>query len=352
MALYKTPRLTPARRAKLTAIAEARAALGVRAVESDQWVTAMRRTSQAAAYASSTAIEGFTTDERRASELLNDAAPVSDDDRAFVAYARAMQHVGVFAAEKDFAWSSRAILDLHFDACSFQRRAKPGALREGPIYVTGPGGTTAYTGPPAEQVPGLLDELVDELKSEDGDVLVSAAMAHLNLVSIHPFEDGNGRLARILQSALIARSGETAPELGSIEEHLAANTSAYYEALASAQAGEWSPGRSAEGWLDFCLDAHLEQAKRRSRVLAESAERWQRLENEVDRRGWPDRLVIALERALAGSLTRGGYAREAGIAMPTASSDLRRLVDAGLIDVAGGGRSTEYVPAIPLRRMS
>lgn len=351
MALYRTPDITAERREKLAAIAEARVSLGGRVVESEKWAKLIRRSSQAAAYASSTAIEGFSTTPERAVELLGDAQPVNEDDLAFTGYARAMQHVGVVAAERDFEWSRRLLLDLHFDLCSFEKKNGPGALRDGPVYVTGPRGAIAFTGPPAAEVPGLIDELVAELNQSEGPPLVAAAMAHLNLVSIHPFADGNGRIARVLQSLVIARAGETAPELGSIEEYLASNTTAYYAALASAQAGELSPARPADEWVDFCLDAHLVQAAQRQELVAAAADRWAKLEREVESRDWPDRMVIALERALAGNLTRAGYARESGIAEITASLDLRRLVDTGLVDMTGGGRSTAYVAAPPLNRL-
>lgn len=345
MSLYKTPKISSARQQKLDAIDEARADLGRRMVPAEKWVSAIRRSSQAAAYSSSTRIEGYDTSVERASQLLGDAVASGTDELAFAAYARAMQHVGVLALEDDFKWSRRLILDLHFDICSFQPDKRPGALRDGPIYITAPDGSTAFEGPSAESVPALVDEFVKVSATTRDHPLVAAAMAHLNLVSIHPFEDGNGRAARVVQSLVIARTGETAPELGSIEEFLAAHTASYYEALASAQGGKLDPSRPADDWLDFCLEAHISQAESRISTISEAAERWRRLEVAVDRRGWPDRMAIALEQALAGMLTRATYVQESGIAEPTASLDLRRLVDSNMLDVAGGGRSTHYVPA-------
>ncbi len=350
MSLYATPKITPERGRKLDAIDSLRAELGARLVPSERWVQALRRTSRAIAYASSTRIEGFSTSPARALELLDDSAPVGDDELAFSAYALAMQHVGAMAADSGFRWSRRAILDLHFDVCSFQPDARPGLVREGPIFVTGPSGSMAFEGPPAGELNGLLEEFIDWIGAAKSHPLVTAAMAHLNLVSIHPFEDGNGRTSRVVQSLAIALSGETAPEFGSIEEYLAAHTTDYYAALASAQHGKFDPDRPADEWLDFCLDAHWAQIKDRLELIGASADRWHRLELLVEERGWPDRIVIALEQALSGRLTRSAYAQEADIAVPTASLDLRRLVDAGLLDVAGGGRSTHYVPAPPLRR--
>jgi hypothetical protein len=76
---------------------------------------------------------------------------------AIASYARAMDHVGIMAIDPHFRWSDRVILDLHFDACHFQRDKLPGLLRTDPIYVTSPrGGAPAYEGPPYADVPGLM----------------------------------------------------------------------------------------------------------------------------------------------------------------------------------------------------
>lgn len=351
MSLYETPTITSDRRRKLAEIDRLRTKLGDRIVPSERWVTAIRRQAKISAYASSTQIEGFVTPPERAAALLGDAPPADVNDHAFVAYARAMQHVGVVAAEPSIDWSRRLLLDLHFDLCAFQPDGRPGALRNGPVFVTGARGDIAFTGPPAEQLDALLDELVVELADESGHPLVRAAIAHLNLVSIHPFEDGNGRTSRVLQSLIIAASGESAPELGSIEGYLAEHTADYYAALESAQGGSFDPTRSAGAWLDFCLDAHQAQAKLRIELVDAAAARWQKLEELVASRGWPERIVIALEQGLVGGLTRSSYVRESGVAEPTASIDLRRLVDAGLMDSVGGGRSTRYVASASLRRL-
>ena len=82
---------------------------------------------------------------------------------------------------------------------------------------------------PAERVPSLMGEIMDWLEHGDLDahLIVRAAMAHLHLVSVHPFGDGNGRISRIVQSLVLARGGPLAPEFVSIEEYLGSNTSAY-----------------------------------------------------------------------------------------------------------------------------
>jgi Fic family protein len=70
-------------------------------------------------------------------------------------------------------------------------------------------------------------------------------MAHLNLVMIHPFRDGNGRMARCLQSLVLAREGVLSPVFMSVEEYLGRNTQGYHDVLAEVGGGSWQPQRDA-----------------------------------------------------------------------------------------------------------
>ncbi|MDE3070632.1 MAG: Fic family protein, partial [Acidobacteriota bacterium] len=180
-------------------------------------------------------------------------------------------------------------------------------------------------------------------ETPDVHVVVQAAMAHLHVVSVHPFRDGNGRIARIVQSLVLALGGLLAPEFVTIEEYLGENTPAYYAALQEVQGGSYQPQRDAMPFVRFCLHAHLEQARRRQRQLTDAGERWGHLERLVEQRGWPDRLVIALEQSLFDGTDRAAYAAEADVSAPTASSDLRRLADAGLVRRQGKGPTTRYL---------
>jgi Fic family protein len=196
-----------------------------------------------------------------------------------------------------------------------------------------------------------MSEVIDWLDHGDLDAhaAVRAAMAHLHVVSVHPFRDGNGRISRIVQSLVLARERLLAPEFVSIEEYLGRNTSAYFATLQNVQGGTYQPGRSTAAWVDFCISAHIEQARRRLEQLAEAGARWAALEDLVAQRGWPERLVIALEQSLFHGVDRASYTAEAEVSAPTASNDLRRLADANLVVQRGKGRATRYVASDSLR---
>ncbi|MFI4978068.1 MAG: Fic family protein [Solirubrobacterales bacterium] len=354
--IYRTPQPDAALEAELAAFDALRDELGDQARVAGRWLGALRRQWRASSAESSIEIEGFHVpeDETLAVVSGNEPAGPTDEDRmALSSYARAMDHVGVMSDDPVFRWVDRVVLDLHFDACYFQKDKEPGQYRRSGIEVTGPdGGPPAYVGPPAEEVPRLMGEIMQWLDHGDPDahLVVRAAMAHLHIVSAHPFRDGNGRISRIVQSLVLARGGLLAGEFVSIEEYLHSNTPAYYATLQAVQGGSYQPERDATPFVRLCAQAHVAQARRRLRQLAEAGARWAYLEKLAEQRDWPDRLVIALEQSLFQGTDRAAYAAEADVSAPTASSDLRRLLDAGLISQQGKGPATRYIASEQLAR--
>lgn len=344
--IYLPPELDEGREEQLSTLHRLRQRLGTEVTRSSRWMGSLRREVRASSIVSSTSIEGYSVDPAEAIALTSGAKqPESDDENrmAVSCYAQAMDHVGAMADDPSFRWLDRVILDLHFDVCYFQRDRDPGLWRTGEIAVTGPGGRLDYRGPPWQEVPGLVDEVLDWLaKDDETDVVVKAALAHLNVTSVHPFRDGNGRISRIVQSLVLAREGLISPEFSSIEEYLGNHTADYYAALREVQGGSYQPHRDSGGWVSFCVDAHIAQARQRLAQIEEAAKRWGHLEELLEERGWPERFTIALEQSLVGGTDRATYSQEAGISPASASNDFRRLLDSGLIEQTGRGRSIRY----------
>lgn len=353
--IYATPHPDGPMQQSLAAFDQLCGQLDVRAGGAGPWLGSLRRQWRASSAESSIEIEGFSVprEERVAIASGTEPAQPTDEDRmALACYARAMDHVGVMAADEGFEWGDRAVLDLHFDACYFQKDKDPGQYRKGGIEVTSPeGGPSAYVGPSAEEVRPLMGEVMQWLGAGDlgAHPVVRAAMAHLHVVSVHPFRDGNGRISRIVQSLVLARGGFLASEFVSIEEYLGEHTARYYSALREVQGGSYRPQRDAMPFVRLCVEAHLVQARRRLLQLDQAAQRWSYLERLVEGRGWPDRLVIALEQSLFDGTDRARYSAEADVSAPTASNDLRRLLDAGLITRQGRGPTTRYVASERLK---
>lgn len=353
--IHQAPPISDALAKRLTVLDELTKSLAHEANRVTPWDGLLRRAALTESVTSSTAIEGYSLDDAQASLLMGgmNLGTTSDAHRAVACYAHAMAHVAAMSDDPSFEWLGRVILDLHFDACSFQSSTRPGRWRTGPVYIRSSDGSVEYTAPDSEEVPNLIHQTVRWLETGDLDahVAVRAAMAHLHVVSIHPFSDGNGRASRLVQSLVLARAGILAPSLGSIEPYLAGNTSNYYAALQHAHGSYYDPTRDATEWVSFCVEAHIHQASRRIDLFATGAQRWSILESVVQQHGWPDRIVIALEQALHGGTDRTAYANEAGISPPTANQDFLRLQSAGLIIAIGKGRSTRYLASMILESM-
>jgi Fic family protein len=230
----------------------------------------------------------------------------------------------------------------------------PGNWRPGTIYVRQePSGEVVYEGPEVEMVPGLIDELIEFLNCEGDDcghALIKAAMAHLNLVLIHPFSDGNGRMARCLQTLVLAREGILESQFSSIEEYLGRNTQAYYEVLAKTAEGSWRPRNSTKAWIQFNLTAHFRQAYTllsRTKVMDLL---WTEMEQIVQQHGLPERTLYAICDAATGLRVRNAtYRNLAELNDVLASRDLKNAVEAGLLIPSGERRGRLYIGAPQIR---
>ena len=182
--------------------------------------------------------------------------------------------------------------------------------------------------------------------------MVRAALAHLNLVMIHPYSDGNGRMARVLQSLVLAREGILDPTFSSIEEYLGGNTTDYYAVLAEVGQGAWHPERNALPWVKFCLTAHHRQAETLLRRTQETGQLWAALDEEVRRRGLHERVTAALLDAAYGYRVRNtSYRKATDVSDGVASRDLAALVAAGLLVARGEKRGRHYEAAESLKAL-
>lgn len=351
--LYRTPELGSGELVAIDAIEELRERLRYSVAEPRRWVGSVRRVLAARAVQGSNSIEGIHVSVEDAVAIGDGDEPVdprSLDSLAVAGYRQAMTYVVGLASDAHFTYSADLLRSLHFMITSYALDAWPGRYRPGPIWVRdAASGEAVYTAPEPEQIPGLMDALVDDLRSDvAAPALVRAAMAHLNLVLIHPFRDGNGRMSRALQTLVLAREQILAAELSSIEEYLGRNTGRYYAVLADVGTGRWRPDSDTRPWVRFCLEAHFVQASSVLRRIEESGRIWTSIEELRTARNLPERCTAALFDAAIGLQVRNASYRavlrgwDEQVSVQTATTDLRAMVNTGLLRLHGRNRSATY----------
>ena len=131
--------------------------------------------------------------------------------------------------------SLKLLLEVQKQICEGESKEKiglRGAMPPGFLFaVWNDDGTPAYIPPEYSEIPTLLDELLKYINDSDDHPLIKAAVIHYQLVTIHPFEDGNGRTARIISSYYLSLNGYGFKNVGSLEEYMSYNIDEYYDSL-------------------------------------------------------------------------------------------------------------------------
>ena len=347
--LFTTPTLGQGEQNAIARIDKIQQALKYALRGPDRWRGILRRDAFARAIQGSVGIEGHNISVDDADAALDPEA-THDSNRydliAGAAYRQAMTYVLQLAEDPYFALDLSLIRSLHYMMLSYDLGKHPGQWRSGPIWVRrDTTGEIVYESPNAEDVPALMGELVANLNEMSNQpAMIRAAMAHLNLAMIHPFEDGNGRMARGLQTLILEREGFLNPVFSSIEEYLGRNTEEYYDVLGEVGGGMWRPNRDAKPWIQFCLMAHFECAQNyyvRNKATAELFEVAQGL---IKNHEVPNRADFGLVWAALGyKITNSRYRSFVDINENTSSRDLKRLTDKGLLKALGERRGRYYV---------
>lgn len=352
--IFQAPRLEPVDLEVAERIQAVRESLRFTLNVPRRWTGLLRRSTMGRAIRGSNSIEGY----RIAKQDVVAAAegePVTGDSetmRATEGYRRAMTYMLQLAKDQHFQWSEHVLKSLHYMMLEHELDKAPGQWRPGPIFVYDEDRQEqVYEGPAFTAVPGLMGELVESLANPDEGVpyLIRAALAHLNLTMIHPFRDGNGRMARCLQTLVLGRNGTLEPQFSSIEEYLGKHQFPYYEVLTEVGKGHWHPEHDAQPFVRFCLRAHFYQAHTLLHRIQQGGTIWGELEQEVKKRGLPERMTLALWDATHGyKVVNATYRAAAEISQPVASRELTALVEAGLLIAEGEKRARTYRAAQPL----
>jgi Fic family protein len=247
-------------------------------------------------------------------------------------------------ADRLFAWHAA----LFPTGRSSMRKIRVGAWRDdsdGPMQVvSGPIGKERvhFEAPGAPRVDQDMNAFLDWFNTNtDIDPVMKASLAHLWFVSIHPFDDGNGRIARAIADMALARSENSPQRFYSMSAQIRQERNAYYEILERTQKADMDVTRWME-WFLACLGRAIDGAQIVLSTVLAKARFWERIHGITIN----DRQRLVLHKLLdgfEGKLTTTKYAKLTKSSQDTALRDLAYMVEKGvLVRSSEGGRSTSY----------
>ena len=232
--------------------------------------------------------------------------------------------------------------------CSGLRQIAVGRWRDdaaGPMQVvSGPIGRERvhYEAPAAERLGQEMNAFMDWFNSPpDGDGVLSAGVAHLWFVTVHPIEDGNGRLARAITDMALARSENSPRRFCSLSSEIRQHRNDYYQMLERTQKGD-ADITTWLAWFLGCMDRAIERSEKSLATTLTKARYWQHIAHHPlnpRQHAMVNRLLDGFE----GNLTTSKWARITKCSPDTALRDITDLMERGvLMRNPAGGRSTSY----------
>lgn len=225
--------------------------------------------SRGATVAGSTGIEGNPLTATEVDDVLVGAPPASADVvhiREVLNYNDALDLANRASLRPDFEWTQELLRRLNATVMRGLEDDERGEYRHEPVTV----GNGLYSPPEFQRLPDLMAQFVEWLRSgSDCHPVVRAGLTHLNLVSIHPWLNGNGRTARVAGSLMMMRCGVGTPELLNVESAIRANTDRYFAALQHTQGPDYDPeNHTATEWLEYVAELCVGRLELRNGLLA------------------------------------------------------------------------------------
>jgi len=302
------------------------------------WMPSLRREAAARNAMGSTAIEGFVLSLPEVRALASGKKirrVLNMSERAVLNYIAALRYIQKNGSKKNL--TGQDIRRLH----TF---IGEGAVEEGPVgryrtvrnYVVDGTGSVVYTPPAPEEVPGLMDELLKWINEESGKYVpaISSGIIHYYIAAIHPFVDGNGRVARIAGTWELLRRKFDTLHIFSIDDIIYEHKRAYYTALENAG------GREGDitGWLEFYLEViaeSLERAWKRILLLPKTAKT-----GKLTLTPKQEKLLTLLSET--GDLSSAEIAQALKITVQGVHFIIKPLIEAHVVKRYGGRKTGKY----------
>lgn len=198
-----------------------------------------------------------------------------------------------------------------------------------------------YIAPDAKLLQTEMTNLIDYINSDNTNLLIKAAIVHLWFVILHPFEDGNGRIARALTDMILAQNDNSSYRFYSMSSQIQKNRKEYYDILEKTQ----KSSMDVTAWVEWFLENLLLAVNSSEDILQKvlkRAEFWQKHINIT----FNERQKKVLYRFMddfEGNLTTQKWAKMCNCSQDTATRDIADLIDKKILKKAGTGRSTHYL---------
>ncbi|SHJ18491.1 Fic family protein [Flavobacterium terrae] len=219
-----------------------------------------------------------------------------------------------------------------------------GAWRDDVMQVTsGPMGKEKihFEAPPATKVPAEMQQFLNWMETDQGiDPVIKAAIAHLWFVTIHPFDDGNGRIARAIADLQLARADQSPQRFYSMSAQIQAERNKYYDILENTQKDELD----ITPWLEWFLDCLMHSMAQTDEVVSKTlirAKFWE-THRETQLNVRQQKILHLLLDDFFGVLNVSKYAKINKTSTDTALRDIQDLMQKDILEQEGKGRSTSY----------
>ena len=301
----------------------------------------LRKNSKKKSSYASNKIEGNPLSEKQVDEVIE-----RDERKHFLKpehevrnYFLALNYLEEKAKKKE-RFSKKLILDVQKyveKGASKEKIGLRGAMPSGVLFAVydSQTGKPDYIPPEYSDIPELLDELVEYVNTTDDHPLIVAAVVHYQLVTIHPFEDGNGRTARLLSGYILDINGYGFNGIGSLEEYFAYDVNEYYESIQMGLPALYYSGRNnpphPEVWVNYFLRMVLLYSNKICELSESSGE------NAISGslsylKSKEKELLLFLIKKYRGEFTPIEVSREIGVTNKTVINRLSVLVKNGFVE--------------------
>ena len=261
-------------------------------------------------------------------------------EQEVINYNKALEGLNQKLQKGSVSFSLNLILSIHKQVVDkLVTEYQLGQLRQEPVFVNDPKTRqTAYWPPDHKDVPELMNELVEFIIDNKGiiDPLIIAGIFHKQFVIIHPFMDGNGRIARLSTKVLLADMGLNTFNLFSFENYYNRNVTNYFNNV-GVLGNYYDILNSIDftNWLEYFTDGIIDELLRVKKLLPEVS-----ISPKTDVMPYHKQILDFI--AEKGFITDRDYSKLTDRAKATRSLDFKKLIDMGLIERKGKGRATYY----------